>query len=122
MIQNLTMSKYFSYELVEELVKLKFCINQKMESCVELIKSIDEINLGLFSKDLDIVSIIDKYKQESNLAGRVLSEQQNSIYLQIDKILYEKCEHEWIHDYIEEPLERERHICYCKHCFYYKKK
>ena len=116
------MSKYFSYELIEELVKLKFCINQKMGSCDELIQSIDEINLGVFTKDLDIVSIVDKYKQESIAAGRVLSEQQNSIYSKIDEILFEKCEHEWVDDYIEEPLERERQICYCKHCFYYKKK
>lgn len=116
------MSKYFSYELIEELVKLKFCINKKMESCDELIQSIDEINLGVFTKDLDILSIVDKYKQESIAAGRVLSEQQNSIYSKIDEILFEKCEHEWVDDYIEEPLERERHVCYCKHCFYYKKK
>ena len=116
------MNKYFSYELIEELVKLKFCINKKIESCEELIQSINEINLDLFSNDLDFVSTIDKYKQESIMAGRVLSEQQDSIYLEIDKILLQKCQHEWVDDYIEEPLERERHICYCKHCFYYKKK
>lgn len=116
------MSKFFNFELIEELVKLKFCINKKMESCQELIQYIDEINLALFSKDLHILSIVDKYKEESIAAGRVLSEQQNSIYIKIDEILYEKCEHEWVDDYIEEPLERERDICYCKHCFYYKKK
>ena len=119
------MSKSFHKEvseLIDELVKLKFCINKNIGSYQELINDINEFNLDILSKDLDIVSLIDKYKEETIAAGQVLSEQQNSIYLKIDQILYEKCEHEWVDDYIEEPLERERHICYCKHCFYYKKK
>jgi len=119
------MSKLFDTqvtELINELVKLKFCINKNIGSCQELIENMNEINLGVFSKDLDIVSLIDKYKQETIAAGQILSEQQNSIYSKIDDILYEKCDHEWVDDYIEEPLERERPICYCKHCFYYKKK
>lgn len=116
------MSKLYDQQVIDELIKLKFCINKKITSCDELIKSIQDINLSLFSKDLDILSIIDKYKQESISTGRILSEQQNFIYRKIDEILLEKCEHEWINDYIEDSLEREREICYCKHCFYYKKK
>lgn len=116
------MTKYFDTEIIDELTKLKFCINKKMNSCEELIQSINEINLGVLSKDLEVVSMINKYKQESILAGRILSEQQCNIYLKIDKILYEKCNHEWVDDFIEDSLERVRPICYCKHCFYYKKK
>ena len=73
-----------------------------------------------------ISAAINKYVYTS-----VLEPYANGIYLKYSKrektrskheILYEKCNHEWVKDIIEESLEREREICYCKHCFYYKKK
>lgn len=116
------MSTKYNYQIIDELVSLKFMVNKKMQLCEELINSIKLIKGPLLSNDLDLISFIVKYKEKSMLTGSILSEEQNSLYMKIDEILYEKCNHEWVKDIIEESLEREREICYCKHCFYYKKK
>ena len=108
--------------MINELVKLKFIINKKVETSQEMIELLEEINLDLLSNNLNILSLINNFKKECISNNSLLSKQQNSLYIKIDEILYKKCKHEWISDIIEESLEKEREICYCKHCFYYKKK
>jgi hypothetical protein len=45
---------------------------------------------------------------------------QKQLLAEVNKILEEKCEHNWIEDAIDEPLST-RYICYCSECYLYKK-
>lgn len=116
------MNNSLNDELLDQLVNLKFLINKTMSSSSEFIRSIEETNIPLYTNDLNILNIIGKYQNKNIKNNDDLLKQQKNLYIDIDKILLKNCDHEWIDDVVEEPLERERNICYCKHCFYYKKK
>ena len=116
------MTNYFNANKINELVKLKFSISNSLESYNEILTSINEFNLHLFSEDLDIIKLISEYKENIITTGKILSSEQNLIYSEIDKTLLDNCCHEWEDDIIEGPLDSEINICYCKKCLYYKKK
>ena len=62
------------------------------------------------------LSIIPYIYNETRTLGNVYFKRQKDLLNAIDKALKEKCEHIWIDDIYECPLEKEVKIRYCTKC------
>lgn len=120
-IFNTTTTNY-SVDKLNKLIELKFTIEKEISAAEILFKKISEINLLDITQDLDIVSKLTIYKYNINHISSSFLEIQKSMLITIENLLNKHCEHDWIYDIIDEPLERSRQICYCSKCFIYKKK
>lgn len=66
-------------------------------------------------------SIINEYIKYNNTNNiyQVLENKikfNNNLIEKINKILFEKCDHEWVNDYIDIDCEYGKNISYCKIC------
>ena len=107
---------------IERLIQLKFSIEREYNSLKDLFTSMENINWVEMSNDLDIYSNLALYRNTIETTGRQFLEGQRKLINDIDEILMKKCEHNWIEDVIDEPLDRSRDICYCSKCYIYTKK
>ena len=50
--------------------------------------------------------------------GTIFLEEQTELLKYINKLLLEKCDHNWVNDAIDLPFG-ERYVCYCSKCYIY---
>ena len=107
---------------VEKLIQLKFVVEREYNSLTDIFTNMENINWIHMSNDLDIYATLALYKNNMEITGRLFLELQKKLINDIDETLMKKCEHNWIEDVIDEPLDRSRDICYCSKCYIYTKK
>lgn len=110
------------YSNLEDLVILKFTIEKQINTNKELLSNVSN-NLNIrFISDKELINKIILYQFLTIKTLNQLLMMQTDLLMNIENILYRECQHEWVTDIVEEPLERERTICYCSKCLIYKKK
>ena len=110
------------YSRLEDLVILKFTIEKQINTNKELLSNVSN-NLNIrFISDKELINKIILYQFLTTKTLNQLLMMQTDLLINIENILYRECQHEWVTDIVEEPLERERTICYCSKCLIYKKK
>ena len=102
---------------LEELINLKFAVERQFSILFETFKTSKDHHLVNTSADLDIYAAFALYNNNIEMSGQIFLEKQTELIRNIDEILLKKCDHNWIHDVIDEPLERSRDICYCGKCY-----
>ena len=107
---------------IEKLIQLKFIVEREYNSLEDLFTSIAGTDLVHMTKDLDIYAKLLLYRNNMEIIGRQFLDLQKNLLNDIDELLMRKCEHNWIEDVIDEPLDRSRDICYCSKCYIYTKK
>ena len=108
---------------VEKLVNFKFCIEREYNSLNDLLKNLESKNwIDIVNHDIEIYAKVAQYKNTIKTTGYQFLEGQRKLLDDIDETLIKKCEHNWIEDTIDEPLERSKNICYCSKCYIYTKK
>tara|TARA_Y100000591_G_C21702376_1_gene628940 strand:+ start:65 stop:346 length:282 start_codon:yes stop_codon:yes gene_type:complete len=81
----------------------------------------NQTNLNsLITMKFSLESRINSYSNTNinNITQEYINRQRKLVE-QITNILMEHCQHNWIYDYIDEPLFSKK-ICYCNKCFIYK--
>ena len=110
------------YSHLEDLVIVKFTIEKQINTTKELLSNISN-NLNIqFISDRELINKIILYQFLTRRTLNQLLKMQNNLLNSIQEILYNQCQHQWVNDIVEEPLEKERTICYCSKCLIYKKK
>ena len=108
---------------VEKLVNFKFCIEREYNSLNDLLKNLESTNwIDMVNHDIEIYAKFAQYRNNVPKIGNLFLEMQRKLIEEIDELLMKKCNHNWIEDSIDEPLDRSRDICYCSKCFIYTKK
>jgi len=102
---------------LEELINLKFAVERQFSILFETFEKAKEYRLVNTSADLDIYALFAVYDNNIETIGQLFLEKQTELLRSIDEILMRKCDHNWIHDVIDEPLDRSRNICYCGKCY-----
>ena len=103
---------------LDDIIQFKFDIEREVESLNNnFAKYFSNIQLFKNSNKL----FINQYKLNIKMFGEEYLKQQIILLKEVDKYLYENCEHNWINDTIDEPLYS-RNICYCGKCYLYKSK
>tara|TARA_Y100001980_G_C14200308_1_gene64096 strand:- start:84 stop:428 length:345 start_codon:yes stop_codon:yes gene_type:complete len=107
------------YETLDLLINLKFKLNSSINDIYEII---DNINLDYLNNDTLLKKIILNSRENKLQDSNLFLNNYKELYNNIDQILFKNCLHEWIEDVVDEPIDISKNICYCKHCFIYKKK
>jgi hypothetical protein len=108
-----------SKENVKTLIDLKFAIERQISILEETFSAAKKIQLVNTSADLDIYGLVTLYSNNIKMNGTLFLEEQTELLKHINRLLLEKCEHNWINDVIDLPFS-ERQICYCSNCYIYK--
>ena len=101
---------------IEELINLKFVVERQINSLRGSFEKSKTHNLLNGTGDLNIYKIFATYSINIELFGSSFLEKQTELLANIEGILLKECDHNWIHDVIDEPPERSRNICYCGKC------
>ena len=104
---------------VKTLIDLKFAIERQISVLEETFSAAKKIQLVNTSADLDIYGLVALYTNNIKMNGTLFLEEQTELLKHINRLLLEKCEHNWINDVIDLPFS-ERHLCYCSNCYIYK--
>jgi hypothetical protein len=101
---------------LEQLIQLKFSLEKEVNILQENHEKLE------FRKQLDNHNkmIITQYDTNIKMFGKNYLREQKQLLYEVNKILEEQCDHNWIEDVIDEPLSS-RYICYCSNCYLYKK-
>lgn len=102
---------------LEQLIQFKFSLEKEINVLQENYEKLE------FRKQLSNNTdkmIITQYDTNIKMFGKDYLREQKQLLSEINKILYETCDHYWIEDAIDEPLST-RYICYCSKCYLYKK-
>ena len=102
---------------LEQLIQLKFSLEKEINVLQE---NHDNLKFRKEITNNDKI-IFTQYNINILLFGKDYLVKQKELLNQVNKILFENCDHNWIEDYIDEPL-RSRYICYCSKCYLYKSK
>lgn len=105
---------------IENILYLKFSIEKEIES---ISSNIDRLNCCNYqSQPLDNLDLKIYTQLNTNIRmfGKEYLREQKTLLAEINKILENNCEHNWINDTVDEPLSS-KEICYCSKCFLYKK-
>ena len=102
---------------IEELINLKFDVEREINILHETFEKSKKSYLLNSANDLDIYKVFAKHRLNIEFVGTTFLEKQTELLKNIDEILLKLCDHNWIHDVIDEPLERSRNICYCGKCY-----
>jgi hypothetical protein len=102
---------------IEELINLKFAVERQINSLHESFEKYKRPYLLNSVSDLEIYKIFATHSINIELFGSSFLEKQTELLGNIEKILLNECDHNWIHDVIDEPLERSKNICYCSKCY-----
>ena len=108
-----------SKENVKTLIDLKFAIERQISILEETFSAAKKIQLVNTSADLYIYGLVTLYSNNIKMNGTLFLEEQTELLKHINRLLLEKCEHNWINDVIDLPFS-ERQICYCSNCYIYK--
>ena len=103
---------------LEQLIQLKFSLEKEINILQENHEKL-EFRKQINNNNNDKV-IITQYDSNIKMFGKDYVREQKQLLIELNKILEEKCEHNWIEDAIDEPLSS-RYICYCSNCYLYKK-
>ena len=104
---------------MENIIQLKFSLEREIEA---LTRNFDLYEFkSLIIKTPDERTLFTQYNTNKTMFGKNYLTEQKVLLEEVNKILLEKCEHNWIEDYIDEPL-RSRYICYCSKCYIYNSK
>jgi len=101
---------------IEELINLKFNVEKQINNIHTSFEK-SKNNLVSNSKDINIYKVFATYSINIEFFGSTFLEKQKALLNDIDEILIKECDHNWIHDVIDEPLDRSRNICYCSKCY-----
>lgn len=101
---------------IEELINLKFNVEKQINNIHTSFEK-SKNNLVSNSKDINIYKVFATYSINIEFFGSTFLEKQKVLLNDIDEILIKECDHNWIHDVIDEPLDRSRNICYCSKCY-----
>jgi len=105
-----------SSENLEALIDLKFSLERQVSVMTETFKKAKDYRFLNLSSDRDIQSLFTVHNNNIKMSGQAFLDKQTTLVKEIDTILLNKCDHEWIHDVVDEPLTS-RNICYCKKCY-----
>ena len=101
---------------LEQLIQLKFSLEKEVNILQENHEKLEvRKQLGNNNK-----MIITQYDTNIKMFGKNYLREQKQLLYEVNKILEEQCDHNWIEDVIDEPLSS-RYICYCSNCYLYKK-
>jgi len=102
---------------MENIIRLKFSLEREIDT---LTRNFDvcEIKNSMI-KTQDETKLFTQYNSNKTMFGKNYLSEQKALLSEVNKILLEKCDHNWIEDYVDEPL-RSRYICYCGKCYLYK--
>ena len=102
---------------LEQLIQLKFSLEKEINILQENHEKLE------FRKQISNNNdkmIITQYDSNIKMFGKDYLREQKQLLIELNKILEERCQHNWIEDVIDEPLSS-RYICYCGNCYLYKK-
>ncbi|ALH23307.1 hypothetical protein ceV_401 [Chrysochromulina ericina virus CeV-01B] len=102
---------------LEQLIQLKFSLEKEINVLEENYEKLE------FRKQISNNTdqmIITQYNTNIKMFGKDYLREQKQLLSEINKTLFETCDHNWIEDSIDEPLST-RYICYCSKCYLYKK-
>lgn len=102
---------------LEQLIQLKFSLEKEINVLQE---NHDNLKFRKEITNNDKI-IFTQYNINIVLFGKDYLVKQKELLNQVDKILFENCDHNWINDAIDEPLST-KYICYCGKCYIYKTK
>ena len=111
---------------MEELINLKFSVERQISTLHETFEASKKYKNMRYSRssysenstaNLDIYEVFERHHGNIERFGTSFLERQTELLRNIDEILLKLCDHNWIHDVIDEPLERSRNICYCGKCY-----
>jgi hypothetical protein len=105
-----------SADNLEALVDLKFAVERQFSIMLETFKKTKDHRLVNRTADLDIYAAFALFNNNIEMYGQIFLEKQTELIGSIDAVLMKKCDHNWIHDVIDEPLTS-RNICYCGKCY-----
>ena len=98
------------------LVDLKFILENEIAIHEENLKNSKNNLLRNVSSDLDIYAVFRLYENNIKIYSKTYFKKQEELLKQINEILLQKCEHNWIEDVID-GIFSNRNICYCSKCF-----
>jgi hypothetical protein len=101
---------------IEALIDLKFTVEREWNTLNETFKKMKERKLTV---NLDFIEISRPFcEYQTNVAtyGEPFKNKLMELINQINAILIEKCEHNWIDDTLDGPFSS-RDYCYCSRCF-----
>tara|TARA_B100001093_G_scaffold505030_1_gene561707 strand:- start:609 stop:950 length:342 start_codon:yes stop_codon:yes gene_type:complete len=100
---------------LDTLIDLKFSLEREINAIRD---NNNKFKLLYYSssKDFNINKIISQHNSNNILFGKDYFNNQIKLLEEVDKILKDNCQHEWIEDSIDEPLHS-WNICYCQKCF-----
>ena len=104
---------------LEQLIQLKFSLEKEINILEENHEKLEFRKQMCNNNDTDKM-IISQYDTNIKMFGKEYLREQKQLLVEVNKILEEKCQHNWIEDAIDEPLST-RYICYCSKCYLYKK-
>ncbi len=102
---------------LEQLIQLKFSLEKEINILQENHEKL-QFRKQISNKNDKI--IITQYDTNIKMFGKDYLREQKQLLNEVNKILEEQCDHNWIEDVIDEPLTS-RYICYCSKCYLYKK-
>ena len=105
---------------IEALINLKFNIEREINTLDETFKKMNEKTREYNTSDIDTYNILSKYQKNIDNNGKVFMEKQLLLLKEIDNLLLNKCQHNWIDDVIDGVFSS-RDYCYCSKCFVQKK-
>ena len=104
---------------MENIIQLKFSLEREIDV---LTRNFDLYEYNSYTtKTPDEIKLLTQYNTNKTMFGKNYLTEQKALLEEINKILLEKCDHNWIEDSVDEPL-RSRYICYCGKCYIYKTK
>jgi len=102
---------------LEQLIQLKFSLEREINILQENHEKL-EFRKQMYNNNDKI--IITQYNTNIKMFGKDYLREQKQLLNEINKILEQQCDHNWIEDEIDEAFST-RYICYCSKCYLYKK-
>ena len=103
-------------ENIEALIELKFTTEREWNILDNSFKKMKERRLKATSDFLDISRPFSIYQTSVAQYGEPFKDKLMELINQINAILLEKCEHNWVDDDLDGPFSSKQY-CYCSRCF-----
>ena len=101
---------------MKNLVDLKFALEKEINILSENFENSKTRQLKSVNDDIDIYAALCLYQNNIYMHGTIYLKKQQESLKQINDILLQKCEHNWIYDVVD-GIFNSRDICYCSNCF-----
>ena len=103
-------------ENIEALIDLKFTTEREWNILDDSFKKMKERRLKATSDFIEISKPFSIYQTSIETYGKPFKDKLMELINQINAILLEKCEHNWIDDDLDGPFSSKQY-CYCSRCF-----